>query len=189
MRLLVQWALSSPGDWEWVESHQWRSLPKKSNPILTNLPIDHQKGWICRLNVQGIIWTSDHIAVEHITADEVKISAWDDSPSNTTKRAIVWIIKTLGKDQYQRWNTRQHRIIYAEDLTSSEWIGVPDVKSWNLWHEPEEAIVRHGKLLSDDLWREHLKSTRVMGWRDFTEGVPEEYIDFNGRIARQKKQR
>lgn len=194
MKLLVQWARSQPGGWEEVEASQWRHLPKRPDPTGQPHGVDHRPGWIAQVNIQGLVPTADHYAVEHVDDETLRLTLWFDDPSYVTDGyyAVVWTIKTLAPDPKHGGaiNTRQSAVVYAEGdaydrFANKSGGGWPDVRPWSEFVPPAEEHVRHGKQLSDEQWEAHQQATPLRGWRHFTEGLPPEEI-IDGKVPVQR---
>ncbi len=99
MKMYVQWASDPAGNWQQLDSANWEASPKKSAPPEDRAPVfadpgdiqsdvvgftgtaitvDNTPGWIYALNVFGVIFHADHIAVSHIAANHIRVASWND---------------------------------------------------------------------------------------------------------------
>ncbi|HUX16791.1 MAG TPA: hypothetical protein VMW52_09990, partial [Phycisphaerae bacterium] len=178
MRVLVQWARGTPGDWEEADSRQWHRSAHKPDPTGLGLGLDNAPGWVHALNVQGIVFSAaDHYAVEHVDDETIRVSTWNDDPSWVPageREAAVWTIKTLAPDPAMKGaiNTRQSVEHYAEPARAAHYaaLDIP-CRPWADFTPPVAAVVRHGKYTSDALHEAHRRARRPVGWREFTDGL------------------
>jgi hypothetical protein len=63
MKIYIQWATNPASDWVMYDHRDWPDLPYKPVPKGGEV-IDEKQGWILRLNVQGVIFSEDHIAMK-----------------------------------------------------------------------------------------------------------------------------
>jgi len=178
MKILVQWAKDAPGDWEEVDSRHWHRSPSKPDPTGLGLGLNNTPGWVHALNVQGIVFSAaDHYAVEHVDDEEIRITTWNDDPSwvNPGEReAHVWSVRTLAPDPSMKGaiNTRQSVEHYAEPVALARYtaLDIP-CHPWADFVSPVASVVRHGKYTSDALHESHRGTRRLVGWREFTDGL------------------
>jgi hypothetical protein len=190
VRILIQWALSQPKNWDSIDSSKWSNTPVKADPTnRSDLQLDNSKGWINKLCVQGVEFVGDHYCVEHVAPDEIKVIVWTDTDDHY---AHVWTFKTLRPDP-KFWgaiNTNQKKIVYCEP-GSKRWNNTEksniDVKPWDSFVIPTKDV-RHSKPLSDEEYLEHEGKLSKHGWREWTELVDPIDIDENGRVKEQRAQ-
>jgi hypothetical protein len=190
MKVLVQWTYSAPTDWEEIDSADWSAQPKRPDPI-GGENIDDAKGWIFRLNVQGVEFTGDHYAVEHLE-DGCRVYCWSDDPEdypNGYRNAKIVTFKTLAPDPKfsGAYNTRQTWQYFADEVVRST---IPDnvegtVQTFEEFVPPDESITRHGIWTPNDLHETHNAARTLCGWREWTEGVPGDEI-VGGQIRAQR---
>lgn len=194
-KILLQWALANPTDWVEIDASQWATLPKK--PDRTGSPagvgVDNTPGYINQINIQGLVPTADHYAVEQVDNETVRLTTWNDDPAHAPvgmRYAVVATIKTLAPDSRfgGAINTRQSFVVYAEETTFAKFVlgQWPDVRSWSEFVPPAEAITRHGRQLSNTGFEQSRKATRLVGWREFTDGLPASEV-VNGRVPAQRR--
>lgn len=183
MRVLVQWGLRTPADWEAIDPHAdpqaWAKLPKRARPSGVQTP-NNQRGWIVALNCQGLIAESDVIAVEPVVIDGepcIRLTEWDDTSQEPGyEQARVWTIKPLAPDPALggRLNTRQSVVCYYGDTLYGLTMLDPSriepnrtVRHWSEFTPPAESLRRYGVLLSDTLWQQHRARRSQRGWADW----------------------
>lgn len=190
MKVLVQWATLTPGDWQEHDSAAWESLPAKPEPR-GGEAVDDALGWVNRLNVQGVEFTGDHYAVEHLR-NGCRVICWDDDPADIPPDefcARVWTFRPLAPDPRigGRYNTRQSQVVYAAPAAMARLLRNAPYENtilvpWAEFVPPPARLMRHGIWLSDDLYRRHGEALTPRGWREWTEGVPARHIR-NGRVV------
>lgn len=190
MKVLTQWTRTNPRDWEAIDSADWPNLPKgplpKGDDIITDEPL-----WLHRTNIQGVTFTGDHCAVIDIT-DGVRFFSWNDDPEDYPdgeKYAEVWDFLTLAPDAKfnYTYNTRQSRIIYAQADIHRRWAKNGPIENtifrpWSEFVAPPAEITNHCIWVSKQLNEQHEQIQSIRGWREWTEGIPIEYIK-NGEVS------
>jgi hypothetical protein len=178
MKVLVQWTTAQLSDWEEIDSSSWADTPYRSNPIgaPASAGVDNRKGWINKINIQGIEFSTDHYAVEDIDRGGIRAYGWNDDPKHTSgaeQYAYVWDIYPLSADAGHGGaiNTEQHRTMYwgsgiAERLGRD--FGESD-KPWSEFPTPSEVITRHGKELTDQVYQRLYSATTLRGWKEWAE--------------------
>ncbi|MHA2063194.1 MAG: hypothetical protein ACXABY_02315 [Candidatus Thorarchaeota archaeon] len=195
MKVLIQWAVNGPTDWEEIDSADWAALPKKRDPW-GGEKITATPGWVNRLCVQGVEFTADHYAVEDLPGSGCKVYIWSDDPVDYPegyKNALVCQFLYLDHDPLLNGaiNTRQTTILYFQDTLKNLMptrIQGGHVKHWDEFIPPDEAITRHGVLLPDKLYEKHENIRRIAGWREWTEGLHPSELDSNGHVRQQRGQ-
>jgi hypothetical protein len=200
MKILVQWTKDTATDWVEIDSSEWNSsLPKKPEPVGGEV-LDDSPGWIFDLNVQGICFaTADHYTVEELDdgTDGIRITAWLDDPDDYRRGeyfARVTTIYPLGEDSDlgNAYNTRQTHVFYAgnEIIQELRDRNIQDaiIRPYGQFIKPAEEDTRHAIWTSDELAAEYLAVRGRRGWREWTDGVPEDMIDpETGHIIDQRK--
>lgn len=158
MKIYVQWTTNPASDWIEIDHTEWKDLPNKPEPKGGEV-IDSELGLVCRVNVQGIIFGMDHIAVWE-EGDVVKAVGWHDDPEDYKPeeyRASVFTFKPLFRDPRINggWNTRQTKTGF-------------NLSNWESFIKPDEKITRHGIWMNNDLYKEHTKH-KPLGWRNWIE--------------------
>ena len=176
MKVLYQWALKDPTDWQEIDSSQWHTLPKRPIPKIGELGgLDNEVGWLRNVSIQGITAEGyDHIAIEPIAIgnDEgVKFTCWNDDPDDpddyseigSVKGAIVWTILPLASDPQlgMAINTRQSCVWYAQGKKYEQFLKHPPqkttVRPLAEFVSPSEEVVRHGVWLTKEKLKEHIE--------------------------------
>ena len=149
---------------------------------------DNQPGWVFDLNIQGVCFTGDHYAVENLDDGSagVRVTVWNDDPDDWppgTRHAHVWEFFKLQPDPENggAYNTVQKRTTYAEaQARFANWAGV---RPWSEFVPPPEAVTRHGVWVEDEKATELQAAAEHHGWREWTEGVPPEFVELRaGRL-------
>jgi hypothetical protein len=187
MKLFVQWTQNSPTDWIELDSSVWSSLPKKPLPT-GNETIDNIPGWIYAINIQGNTFQADHISVEQLNENEIRVCAWNDDPKDWpdgTRKAHEFIIRPLGPNERKRGAITTHNTGYLY-LEGEQWEkyknrGNPNIRPYSEFKKPSENITFHGKWVSDELAELHDNKRSRHTWREWIDGVPEEYV-VNGEV-------
>lgn len=181
MKVLYQWALKDPQDWQQIDAKDFATLPKKPIPIQLGGQ-NNQLGWLADLMVQGVRFNGyDHIAVEKViiqNEEAVKVTCWNDDPQDYPigqRQARVWTFLPLVPDAKLGGaiNTRQSQIIYAEGERYVKLISNPPenttIKLWFEFVPPPDSITRHGVWLTDQKWQEHLDTRIEWSWRHWVD--------------------
>lgn len=199
MRVCYQPTLAAPTDWFETDSREWHKIAKKGIPV-GGETIDGAPGWIHRGCVQGVEFAGDHHAIEHLPNNGLRYYLWNDDPIDYPpgeRFAEVWTFKTLAPDSRFNGalNTRQSRVIYADKggrlwkvFVANGPVENTTLLDWSLFPKPNEAITRHGIMVSDKLNEEHGKRYVPQGWRTWTEGVPSDQVDDRGHVRQQRPQ-
>lgn len=181
MQIWVQWARRNPQDYQPLGSEGWagtasKADPSRGTPYALN-ELNQQNGWVAELNVQGILFGSDHYHVVDLTDGSlgIVVTAWSDTLplSPVGKRlARVWTILPLAPDARLggQINTRQSQVVYAEgDVYASLLASPPQntvVRPWAEFVPPPATATRHGIWLTDPAWDAHVAARTAKGWRD-----------------------
>ena len=188
MKLLVQWTQSNPNDWVEIDSSEWASLPKRPEPK-GGEGIDDSPGWIYGVNVMGTVFIgNDHIAIEDINDTDIKVTTWSDDLDDYSERnAMVTIFKPHGPSAIRRGAivTNNSAVKYSEGKKYELLNGknFPNLKYYDEFVPPDEKVTRHGIWIPDRLADQHDNIRARHGWREWTDGVPEEFIK-DGKVIR-----
>jgi hypothetical protein len=208
VKVLYQWALKDPTQWQQIDVSQWASLPKRPIPKPGELGAKtNQPGWIFNVCVQGITFAGyDHIAIEpiNIGLDEgVKVTAWNDDPDEFIlgeRNASVWTILPITSDPQlgMAINTRQSCIKYLEgnayNQALANTVQNTTVRPWDDFIPPPETITQHGIWIENTKMAEHLNHApqSEWSWMHWNEHLPDSEceLDKNGRrvLKEQRKQ-
>jgi len=181
MKILVQWAKSTPEDWEEIDSDDWHKLAKKDK----GAAVDDQSGTIHCVNIQGVGFTGyDHYHVESINDRGCKITAWNDDPDG--EEATIWEFLPLAPDPLVggRYNTRQSRMVYVDKEDKRSYYLRTEKTSVlyrSEFKEPEDKRIRHGHQTDPDTHKLYHEAAPSGGWDDWIEGVPSDRIH-NGKV-------
>ena len=186
MRVGFLHATDPAGEYEIIDSRDFASLsnrdepPQDRDPVFdegntskvirfngTPLTIDTTEGLCCHLNIHGIDFTGDHVAVEHLS-DRVRVYSWnDDAGDYDTKEfsAAVWDFFPFesGKypDQRKTWylptayeSALWERGIIPQFTGDAEGnLQAVKILPWSDFIPPGESITRHGAWLLDSQYR------------------------------------
>lgn len=185
MKVLVQWASDSPGDYEEIDlnagnrRNAWRNLPKR--PVPKGGERLDEKGYVFDLVIDGIhFYGWDHVAVEPLGGGSVKVYGWTDDVDDDTfayRWGEVWTLHPHRKDPLvgNQMNTHQIKTVYAEDLDDMGKFfpqvttgGPVALRPWGEWTMPPEGATRHGIWVKDEaLWDRHFERRRVVTWEEW----------------------
>lgn len=192
MKILVQWARSAESDWEQFDSADWLSLPDKGKP--GRAPIDGSRGWINALNVQGVNFYGDSLAIEALAGDGVRVHQINDDRTSWAgqRHARIVDIYPLATDANLGGaiNTRMSQVVYGERAYLTK---CPDenantiYRPWDQYTPPANALLRRGVWLADALYQKHVDAQSVRGWREWTAGLDPHELDPSGRVRSQRK--
>jgi len=191
VKIYVQWAIDPAGGWHEYDSSQWADLPKKAVPGSNHSPIfdvegkvtgfesgsevmDDSPGWINRLNVQGVLFFGDHIAVaEPLGKDYIEVYYWFDDPDDYQEAemtASVWRFHPLisgEKPNTLQYCTRYIHSTLLDSMPPSETTGGPVIyHPLEDFAPPEESLIRHGIWMPDTLI-ESLRGFSPEKWRSW----------------------
>lgn len=170
MKVLIQWATATPTDWLEYDLRRpadVHALPWKPAPVGGEV-IDDEPGWLCAVNVQGVIYRGeDHLAFDFLM-DRLVVHSWvddlDDYPTEN-RYAMQWIFADPGMRDGQM-NTNISRSIWAEPGVPS-YHQIPDKQDYADFPIPDDEVTRHGIWLSDELFQAHDDARTHQGWRDW----------------------
>ena len=178
MKIYVQWSQSHPQDYVAYDSSEWSNLPNKGEPLSdVRGGSDDDYGWINRLNVQGVSFPHDKLAVEEIEDGGIRVYAWEDDKEDYAPEdycARVWTFLPLFRDPSVGglWNTRQSRVIFAGSNLYDRWVGFGPVENteilpWSDWTPPSLAITRFGIWLPYELYVAHVEAAPNKDFREW----------------------
>ncbi len=195
-KINVQWSKLDPDDRKEMDSDDWGDTPSKPVPT-GDEELDNDEGWPCVVDCQGIKSAGDHIAVENLEDDGVKIITWnddDDDYPEGDKYAIEWTMLPLAPnpDKGDAIDTRQSRVIYAQTNVYDYYDAMMPIenttlKTWADFILPDAEITRHGIWMSDELFNDHKDKQSHKGWRNYGHHLdPKELKD--GKVKDQRNQ-
>lgn len=170
MIIYLQWAMAVPQDWTAVDvthDNQIRRASKKAEPT-GNETLDNQPGWLISANCQGVIFNGyDHIAVETLQGNGLRITGWQDDPEDFPpgmRYAIRWdFFPPTGDPRIGgRINTVQSRTVWAES-----GVGYPDSLPWEQFVLPPANQTFHGIWVTDEEFKAHEEVRTLRGWREW----------------------
>lgn len=191
MKVYVQWAQATPGDWVLADTGNWPNRQTKADPIgdvgfdllnnvvsIGDVLLNNQAGWVFGINCQGVVFPpSDHFAVEPHVSGGAVVTRWDDDPywypNGDWKFADVWTFEPLAFDpKVGTVNTRQSRVFYGDLLWEQYWIDregelPPFFRPLSFFEPPASAVTKHGIWLSDAKVAEHMAARGLRGWREW----------------------
>lgn len=181
MKVLIQWALLLPEDWQQTDSKNWQNLISKNEPNGIEA-IDLVGGWINALNVQGVVFEGfDHYHVQHLSSSGgCRVTVWNDDEEDYSPddfEAHVWTFLPLAPDKNfgGQLNTNQTIVTYAGKNAYKRWIeNGPYVNRRILPYVnfvPPSIVDhhRHGIWLPDDLFQQHQIVRTIVGWTEWIE--------------------
>lgn len=188
MKVLLQWTLSDPQDYEEVEftNAMWRGLPRR--PIPSNpQAADNVPGYLFSFVIQGVIFSGfDHYACEEIDGGGIRSFAWNDDLEDegtdfrwgqVREFRPGWIDNTYevpgGKIRHE--GPDQKLTVYSEDIPAMalafpqyDSYGPVALLDWSLFPTPSPAITLHGVWVHDEaLYKRHLDVVRPVDWREW----------------------
>src|SRR3989344_9476840 len=191
MKVLFQWTVKNPTDWQETSAVKWANLPKKPIPKEGQLGgKNNAPGWIFSLNVQGVGFVGyDHYAVKALPNGGCRVTVWKDDPEYTAGDPLlgefyarVADFLPLAPDPRFRgaWNTRQRQTIYSGPKLAKFYQDNPTentkVRPWSDFVPPSERITRHGVWIPNPMVPKHDHAVRAVDWREWTEGAPAKEI-------------
>ena len=203
MKVLYQFAQRDPTGWQQIDASQWATLPKRPVPQTGQLGgLNDQLGWLRNVSVQGITNEGiDHVAIEDVVIGNdtgVKMTSWNDDPVDFPigeRQAIVWTILPLAPDPNlgMAINTRQSCVRYCEGARYDRLLASPPqnttIRPWSEFVVPPEAVTRHGILLDNVKFQEHLviAPQAEWGWRHWVDHLPDSEVDIDSKGRRKLK--
>lgn len=173
MKVLIQWATSTPLDWVEYDirsSRDVEALPRKPVPDGTEA-IDDEPGWITAINIQGVVFLGmDHVAID-VVAGTLMVRTWNDDPEDHDGAFIgqLWTFKDPAPDPSigGRMNTRQTVEWYATPGSLPERNGILDLKPWAHFQHGAPQRTWHGVWLEDAHFEQHRSRQAVRGWHEW----------------------
>jgi len=173
MKVFVQWATDPVSRPDEIDSSNWNTLPKKSDPTNTTPIIDSTKGWIQSMSIMGITFKADHYSISEnpngYPTGTIKVTFWNNSGDiEDNIHAGVWIIQDLQLrdiNGVKKWipNLTEERYYspnlqkkLKDDGTLPIYCSGRLVKIHNYsdFIPPDETITRHGVLVNESLLAE-----------------------------------
>lgn len=179
MRVLIQWATATPGDWKEVDSVDYAKAPVADVPRGAEA-VGDSPGWVHALNVQGVTFHGyDHYAVIPRADDGVDVIVWNDDPEDWLgdRHAAIWSFRPLAPDPKfgGALNTRQTLTVFVESPDRGRpWINVENclgVRPFSEFAAPSPARTRHGIWVADAQNEKLNASRRETSWREWEGGA------------------
>lgn len=161
----IQWATRRAQGYETHRAEDWESAPKKNTHIVDNSP-----GLIAHVVVLGQMLSEDHISVQLLSDGRLCLCGWGDNVMPDGSSAVQQIFlseeivetvlhSSANITQTIRGPRTTKRVYCNENLWSKTPIytnpGVVEFLPLDEFVEPPDRTVKHGVLLSDNLWAEH----------------------------------
>ena len=196
MRILYQWTRANPRDWQEIDSSLWADLPKSPEPTGgETLTDDEGEAWIFRINVQGLEFTADHYAVEHIDETSCRVTIWNDDPEDYPEGerfARIWTFRNLAPDDRfgGAINTNQTQEIFADEDVGARIALAPGItyRPYTEFVLPPEGTIRHGIWVDAAANVAHDSARSPHNWHEWTEGLDPSELDANGHLLSQRGQ-
>lgn len=190
MKALIQWARNNPSNWEWIDTSEWSSLPRKGSPS-SGSSVNASSGWISALNIQGLVFEgADKIAVLDNPDGSVDVWLVNNDPRSwgTADRYARHVtIHPLQPDSELGGavSTKMVQTIYTD---SSVFSAQPTttIRPWASIVMPDETLFRYGVMMNDTLFQQHQRLQTLHGWREWSEGVGSGVVDNEGRVLSQR---
>ena len=153
MHIYLQWIVDPSEDWEMIDHTAWSHTPYKP-PTVANEQIDASPGWIHRVNVQGMIFSGDHIAIMDVNG-LCQVSVWDNDPEELSSEAYhgeIFTFPPLCLTSHG-WDTQiAQKIYHGQDFLT--------------FPLPPLHTIRHGRWMPDTLAMA-LDAYAPVGWADW----------------------
>ena len=187
MKILVQWARRNPKGWEELDSSKWvattRQPPPEEDHKLRDVP-----GWVYRLNVQGIEFQAQYIAVEHLGTRSLfqrltgrsgpsgcKVYAWFDGPTVRNRRlswAEVWTFTEPAIQSGPSYTREGFAYSRGKPYLRNRGFQDVEIKTWNEFHPPAETLRRSGMELFAEVEDRHRDAALPVSWQDWLKNKP-----------------
>lgn len=173
MKVFVQHATDPKSNPEELDSSDWKNLTKKPEPNGTEI-IDSTKGWIQSICVMGVTFKADHYAIVENPSGHpqgtIKVVQWFNDPEELTPDkffAREWYFEPM-KLVNRKWICKQPQTLYVSENEEKRLIQIGylplnedtikcQVKRFIVFVKPEDALVRHGININDELNAEYVK--------------------------------
>lgn len=174
MRVYIQWSTQTVADWvayDITGMRDIRSLPKKPSPSDSPI-IDNQLGWVCAVNIQGVVFEGyDHIGFD-AAGSEIIVTCWNDDPVDFpagSRWGQVWRLDFPAPDVAVGGliNTRQTVTWYCEAGSYPVSIGLTSYRPYSEMVFPNSNNTIHGVWLPDTKYDEHVSARTLHGWREW----------------------
>ena len=180
MRCYLQWTLRDPTDWialdidtSGARRRVWERLPTRTEPTRDELGgLDNTEGWPFDLDIQGVTFGGqDHYALRPLAAG-LEVTTWNDDPDDWppgTRQAQVWTFLEPAPDPDfgGAVNTRQTRIVYAEQPELYVADKRTTIRPWSEFVLPASALTRHGVWVTQEKLAEHHAVRTRHNWREW----------------------
>ena len=121
-----------------MDSSSWKDVPKKDEPVGNEI-LNAEEGYIHRVNIQGMLFSGDHIAViDSPSLNGCQVYIWDDDLQDGTQpNGAVFTFRPLTRAE-GFWNTDITKDTYDPSLFAS-------------FPYPDVTLTRHGIWMPDSL--------------------------------------
>lgn len=172
MRVYVQWATATAADWvayDLTSARDVRALPRKGAPSGGEV-IDDTPGWISGINVQGVVFSGDHVGIDW-PGGVLQVATWNDDPDDWPavpfgKVYTFGPLRAAPELVGIGWDTQQTATPYADTATVQaliaaglpfdDWLTHPARQPWSAFPRFNPNQVLHGVWVDDALNDEHL---------------------------------
>lgn len=151
---------------------------------------------MCALNICGVVFSGDRYCVEEIEDGGVRVMWWWDDPAYIPagfRRAGAWYLYPPKIDpKLREYNPamRNRRVYYAErkfaDKLRSHGVSKREIESFGSCPVPSAERTSHGIWMSDGLYDLHQVIQGEHAWMEWTNGVPAEHLERDGRITERR---
>ncbi len=207
MKVCYQPTLATPGDWLECDSADWDQLDKRPKPV-GGEDINHAKGYIHRVCIQGMSGSGDHYAVKHL-GDDCQLITWTDDfedeqehprwkptdPKEWWYFAHVIHFRPLAPDPELGGaiNTNITRTLFGGKRILEEWklngpVKNMDFQPFSKFVKPRTGLVRHGIWVPDELDLLHGSKLSLGDWRNWGQHLEPNELDENGLLKPQHEQ-
>lgn len=195
MKIFIQWTTDPASDWIEIDSSEWRSLPKKLEPIGGEV-IDNTPGWVYAINCQGCRFSGDHYAIMDMPNETTAVISWTDDIGDRPEdefHGTIALFKDPAFDsdpRVMKVNTRQQFNVFANkkifDLINTSPSSNRSLNIFDNLIIPGQAkklfelkgtllqalyansdLIRHGINVSEELSNEHRSIQKDHGWREW----------------------
>ena len=189
MRMLVQWARSSPAGWEHCADAavmaSWSGAPVPSGGEMLAA---NDRRWINCINIQGNCARADHYHCRDTADGGCVLTQWDDDRDDWNPDDFVARVITLPELRPDAAlggaiNTAGTQLIYAGSAALARILTPKkngtvgnsncEFRPWSEFVPPPAADTLHGIWLPDNLFALHLREQSVRSWREWCDHLPD----------------
>lgn len=177
MKVLVQWATASVSDWVQYDINSMadvRAMPRK--PVPSDSPlIDNEPGWIAAVNIQGVVFTADHLGFSLDGNGHLVVGKWNDDAADWPAVPFGWryTFGPLAPDPNLPLSMRPDAAAYQATFPErvGDIDGVPHlINTQQTVTRYMDASVRTALIAAGETWAEGWAD--ALPWSDFPKFVP-----------------